>query len=223
MKPLLSNFYVANQLPAMRLYPPGINPNSESAWFIELLTEPESTDEEGRIWYRMIIDDEHYGLPSFRFLSITAYLPEEIEHLGIQYARPSMMVLANLLEHPEIKPERMRSPFEGRKIKRSNKDLGRVLAIGFLAEEAGTRDFRLWGNEWARVLKSLFEAEWKTLARRAGKGLRALLDSSEDLEEAHHTCRYGLLSAIAVTEDDLREVGERIIGDAIETLEDLAD
>ena len=79
----------------------------------------------------------------------------------------------------------MRAPFEGRKIKRSNKDLGRVLAIGFLAEETGLRDFRLWGNEWAHVLESLFEAEWKTLARRAGKGLRALLNSPEDLEEAH--------------------------------------
>lgn len=132
-----------------------------------------------------------------------------------------MMALANLLEHPEIKPDRMSSLFENRSIKRSNKDLGRVLAIGYLEEEKGQKDFRQWGDEWKYTLQSCFPEEWKRLAKNTGMGLRALLESNEDLEEAHHTCAYGLLSSYGVTEGELREVGDRMLGDAIEPLEEL--
>ena len=44
-----------------------------------------------------------------------------------------MMALANLLEHPEIKSDAMISLFAGCWIKRSDKDLGRVLAITTLS------------------------------------------------------------------------------------------
>ena len=170
----------------------------------------------------MVIDEGHFGLPSFRYLSVTAYIPKKIDQFGIYYARPQMMALTNLLEHPEIKPERMSSLFEGRSIKRSNKDLGRVLAIGFLAEEKGQRDFRPWGSEWALTLNSCFKEEWKILAKNSGSGLRSLLDSDEDLEEAHHTCVYGLLASYGVSKEELKEAGDRILGDAVETLEGLA-
>ena len=52
--------------------------------------------------------------------------------------------------------------------------------------------------------------------------MRELLESPEDLEEAHHTSRYGLLTDSNVTESDLKEVGERIYGDAIERLASIA-
>lgn len=81
------------------------------------------------------------------------------------------------------------------------KDLGRVLAIGFLAEEKGQRDFRPWGSEWALTLNSCFKEEWKILAKNAGSGLRSLLDSDEDLEEAHHTCVYGLLASYGFSKE----------------------
>lgn len=122
-----------DQLPAVRLYPPEANPDSEEAWFIELLTVPESP----RInepWTRLPLAEGHFGLPTFRFLSITAFDPLPAGKLGIRHARPEMMALANLLEHPEIKSERMSGLFAGRAIKRSNKDLGRVLAITTLAD-----------------------------------------------------------------------------------------
>jgi len=35
----------ADELPAVRLYPPGVDAESEEAWFIELLTVPESAEE----------------------------------------------------------------------------------------------------------------------------------------------------------------------------------
>lgn len=37
-----------SDLPAIRLYPPGVDPADPNAWFIELLTEPESSVREGR-------------------------------------------------------------------------------------------------------------------------------------------------------------------------------
>ena len=62
-----------DQLPAVLLYPPGVDPDSEQAWFLELLTVPESTEDEGRKWIRLPLDEDHFGLPTFRFISITAF------------------------------------------------------------------------------------------------------------------------------------------------------
>lgn len=206
-----------NELPAVRLYPPGVDPDSEEAWFIELLTVPESPEDQGQKWTRLPLAEGHFGLPTFRFLSITAFDPLPAGDLGIRYARPEMMALANLLEHPEIKPERMKALFAGRAIKRSNKDLGRVLAIATLAD---LDDYRPWANSWKKALETCFPDEWQTLALRAGAGLRALLASPTDLEEAHHTCLNGLLASQPPTQDALIAAGERLLVDAVETLED---
>ena len=208
----------AEELPAIRLYPPGIDPFEENSWFVELLTEPESSKNKGKKWTRIVIDEDHYGLPSFRFLAITAFQPNLIDNLGIYYAQPKMMALANLLEHPQIKPERMSRAFGGREIKRSNKDLGRVLAIGYLDQEVVRSDFRAWGYEWGVALKHCFGDECKILTKNVGNGLEALLKSDEDLDEAYHTCQYGLLTSFSVSAAILKEVGYRILGDAIETL-----
>ncbi len=112
-----------DQLPAVRLQPPGA-----SEWFIELLTEPQSPAERGRRWVRIETRHGHFGLCSFGFLSLASYQPD-LTGLGLFVARSEMMALANLLEHPAIGPETMSDGFAGRSdIKRSNKDLGRVLA-----------------------------------------------------------------------------------------------
>jgi hypothetical protein len=199
-----------------------MDPEKEDTWFVELLTVPESSKDQGKNWLRIVINEEHFGLPSFRYLLIAAFEPLKIESLGIYYAQPQMMALANLLEHHEIKPEYMSSLFAGRKIKRSNKDLGRVLAIGYLEEERGLKDFRQWGNDWYYALHSCFPDEWKNLAKNTGMGLIELLESNEDLIEAHHTCANGLLSSYAVTREELKEVGYRIFGEAINNLEEIA-
>lgn len=208
-----------DQLPAVRLYPPNADPDSKEAWFIELLTVPESPEGSGKEWTRLPLAEGHFGLPSFRFLSITAFDPLPAGELGIRHARPEMMALANLLEHPEIKPDRMSSLFAGRAIKRSNKDLGRVLAIAALAD---LEDFRPWAKAWLEALQVCFQDEWRELAKRAGNGLRELLASEPDLEEAHHTCLNGLLASQPPTLAAFRAAGDRVLGDALETLEDLA-
>lgn len=207
-----------DQLPAVRLYPPGVDPNSEEAWFMELLTVPESAADDEKTWTRLPLAEGHFGLPTFRFLTLTAHAPLPAAALGIRYARPEMMALANLLHHPEIKPERMSGLFASRAIKRSNKDLGRVLALATLAD---LDDYRPWGAAWLQALHAAFPQEWQALALRAGQGLRALLASPEDLEEAHHTCIYGLLSSRPPTLEALEAAGLRLLGDAVETLEQL--
>jgi hypothetical protein len=206
------------QLPAVRLYPPDADPDSEEAWFIELLTVPESP-KINEPWTRLPLAEGHFGLPTFRFLSITAFDPLPAGELGIRYARPEMMALANLLEHPEIKPDRMSALFAGRAIKRSNKDLGRVLAITTLAD---LNDYRPWAASWKKALEPCFPAEWRELASRAGSGLRQLMQSEADLEEAHHTCVNGLLASQPPTIAALTAAADRLLGDVIETLEDFA-
>lgn len=208
-----------DQLPAVRLYPPEADPESEEAWFIELLTVPETATVSGKEWTRLKLEEGHFGLPTFRFLSITAFDPLTAGTLGIRYARPEMMALANLLEHPEIKADRMSSLFAGRSIKRSNKDLGRVLAITTLAD---LNDYRPWAASWKKALEHCFPAEWHALASRVGSGLRQLMQSKADLEEAHHTCINGLLASQPASIDALAAAGDRILGDALETLEEIA-
>ena len=208
-----------DELPAVRLYPPGVDAESEEAWFIELLTVPESAEGVGNKWTRLPLAEGHFGLPTFRFLAITAFDPLPAGNLGIRYARPEMMALANLMEHPEIKSGTMSSLFAGRSIKRSNKDLGRVLAITTLAD---LDDYRPWANSWLNALQTCFPNEWAQLALRAGAGLRALLSSGNDFEEAYHTCMNGLLASQPLSLEALRAAGNRVLGDAIETLEKFA-
>jgi hypothetical protein len=208
-----------DELPAVRLYPPDVDPDSEGAWFLEFLSVPESPTENGKSWTPLKLREGYFGLPSFRFLSIAAFEPELLPELGLRRARPEMMALANLLEHPTVGVSTMSSPIGGRTLKRANKDLGRVLAITALAD---LDDYRPWGNRWKAALATTFPDEWHDLALQTGQGLRHLIHSEADLEEAYHSCINGLLSSQQTTLGALRAAGERLTNDAIERLELLA-
>lgn len=201
-------------LPAVRLSPPG-----SSQWFVELLTVPEDAAQRGRQWARLPTSHGHFGLPSFGFIGLTNLDPI-LTDIGISIARPEMMVLANLLEHPEIKADPMSGGFTGRMdIKRSNKDLGRVLAIARLAIGGEEDALQSWPALWKVALQDRFPDEWQALARRTGQGLRALLASEQDLEHALYTCANGLLASRQPTLAQLGIVGQRLLHDAIEPLE----
>lgn len=200
-------------LPAVRLNPPG-----QTEWFIKLLTVPESPQDRGMRWIRLKTSYGHFGLCSFGFLSLTNYEPYLTE-LGIYIARPEMMALANMLEHQEIKPETMSGLIAGHPIKRSNKDLGRVLAIARLSEEKEEDAMLGWPDIWKKALRKRFPDDWRELAGRTGSGLRKILGNEPDLDEARHSCEYGLLSSNPPTLEELRLSGERLLKDAVEPLE----
>lgn len=201
-------------LPAVRLLPPG-----KAEWFIELLTVPENSGSRGRKWLRIETKHGHFGLPSFGFLSLANYDPILTE-LGLYIARPEMMALANLLAHPVIGTDVMSGGFAGLTgVKRSNKDLGRVLALARLAVARNEDALLAWPAIWLAALKNRFPAEWRKLARRTGQGLRALLSSAPDLDQALHTCVNGLLASNPPTLAILRITGQRLMSDVIEPLE----
>jgi hypothetical protein len=131
--------------------------------------------------------------------------------------RTEMTVLANLIAHPALAPEIIPGAFfEHRAIKRSNEDLGRVLAIARMTDEAA---IDAWPAAWEEALKAHFHLSWESLALRAGAGLRALLDSDDDMKEAHAACAAGPLASRPITVEQLRATGRRLLQDAIEPLE----
>jgi len=205
---------IAN-LPAVRLNPP-----ESKDWFIELLTVPESSADRKPRFSRLETAVGHFVLPSYGFLSLLEYQPIVTEW-GIAIARPQLMALANLLEHPAIGPQTMSTKIGGRTLKRSSKDLGRVLAIARLSDEP---EMENCPAKWAEVLKEKFGKEWPTLARQAGAGLRQLLapTNEPDFDEAHRSCVLGLLASQPPTIDELRATGERVVQFCITPLEELA-
>lgn len=200
------------QLPAVRLYPP-----SHDDWFLEMLTEPASDAQRGIRWDRVALSSgEHFGLPSFEFTGISTFDPATSRE-GLRYARPECMALAHLLEHRAFSDQPISgTDFGGRPLLRRNKDLGRVLAIATLAGSAGVRH---WPAQWSAALDGRLPKRRQELARTVGDGIRKLLASQTDLQEAVVHVNRGLLSQDPVSSDDLRATGELVVRAAVQPLE----
>lgn len=184
----------ADTLRAIRLYPPASND-----YFIELLGLPRRDQAKPVIWRPVRLDDGWYGIGCHRFMSLTAFGRLQSKE-GLEYASPAMMALANLLSHPTVGTQRMSHPIAGRKILRSAKDLGRVLALAWLTGREGTE---AWARDWILALRTYFPKNGRSLARRAGSGLRELIKTPDALEEARVTTEVGLLNGRNISTENL--------------------
>lgn len=198
-----------DRLRAIRLLPPGSN-----LYFIELLNVPGEEQEIPMRWIPVQLHDGWYGLPSFKFMGLTAHF-SKLSQEGVEYAAPAMMALANLLSHPEISDDEIESG-EFRGLRRCAKDLGRVIALSSLA---GRDDTATWVPLWRRALERCFPKTWRALARRTGDGLRAMLSDDDAMEDARKTIESGLLAGKGYDVPALRAFGERLLVDAIDAFE----
>lgn len=203
-----------HDLPILRLHPPG---NTE--WFLELAAAPADGNPAPKTFQRLPTERGDFTLYSFRFLALTEEDPLKSE-FGILYARPEMMALANLLHHPRIAPDLI----AGSNDKRSNKDLGRVLALAWLSMKRDADALDAWYPRWHAALQKRFPDEWRDLALRGGDGLRQLLDDKHklDLDQATRISNLSLLRGYDLGPDQLRATGRRVLVEALRPLETAA-
>lgn len=186
----------SSSLPVVRLRPPG-----GGDWFLELLAEP-TPGQRGRRFERLAVaEDRHFALPSFAFGALATSGATPFDG-GMRCALPERMALAHFLEHPTLRPDRIRATGQ----RRCNKDLGRALAIAWLDVER----LDSWPASWRAGLEEIFPISWQPLAARCGDGLRALLASPADLLEAAEICAVGLLAGRGVGAADLAATGRRL-------------
>jgi len=200
-------------LPFIRLYPPG-----SRQYFIEFLGLPGNDPVAPKAITPVRLPSGWHGIPRFRFMGAVAHGPRRSES-GLLTATPSMMALSNLLSHRSLGMHRVSQPLGGRKVLRSSKDLGRVLAIAFLTprEERET-----WAAGWRAALEAGFPRQWRGHARRCGLGLEALLRDPAGFREAHHAATFGLLAGLGATEDALRGAAEQLLADVLVPLREQA-
>lgn len=205
----------ADKLPMVRLQPPTGN-----EWFIELLGAPDTyqSGDAMKQYHAVKTNAGYFAICSFGFLALAEWepLPTPFE---VRIARPEMMALANMLHHERIGVEIM----SGTAWKRANKDLGRVLALAYLAvaqdrKKEGT-DFDEWAQRMWRALNEKFPGQAQELAKRAGNGIRMLLNSPADLDQALTICNLGLLASLDIDQNAFAATGRRMIVEVIEPLE----
>jgi len=205
----------ANERPLVRLHPPGT-----SEWFIELMAAPDQSHAPRleRDFFPIATQQGHFSLVSFGYLALVQHDAVKSE-FGVRVATPAMMAMANMLHHPEVRPALINGEEYGRPIKRSNKDLGRVVSLAILGN---VPEVESWAPRWWDALQAIYPDLAADLAKRAGNGFRQMLASVEDIDQALHTCNVGLLAGMGVGHDTFKRYAQVVVEDALRLLEKLA-
>jgi hypothetical protein len=183
-----------DDLPALRLSPPDVAED----WFVELQAVPPPDQTTRKHWRRFHTSEGDFGLPSFRFMPVAVDDPEDTE-FGLRVARPSRMALANLLEHAD--PDRTPIANLPDTPPRFVKDVGRAVALWWLAREQTVQADTNWTTEWRQTLSALYPDRVPAMKRAADDSLRELADY---LPQAHAIARESLLAPHATTLDAFR-------------------
>ena len=211
-----------DDLPVVRLRPPA-GEGAPAPWFLELLAAPPQYaaggDEKTNQRVRTSAGD--FMIPSFAYLALAECKPIMTQQ-GVLIARPEMMALANMLHHPVIRTDVMRDTPGW---KRSNKDLGRVLAMAYLTIERDRREetdeFGDWADRMWEALHQKFDDDAGRLAMSAGSGINALLASRDDLAQALTIANLGLLASLDVSMAAFEATGRRFQAELLERLAEL--
>lgn len=171
-------------LPALRLAPP----DNQDGWFVELLAEPPADQAERKHWRRFSTPHGDFGLPSFRYMRVAIHAAPEAM-LGLRAAEPACMALAHLLEHAD--PDR--TPISGLpgNPPRFVKDVGRAVALWWLANQQSALAPSRWEEQWASALHETFRDRCDELLFGADNALRAL---EPYMRDAHQVAATSVLA-----------------------------
>lgn len=161
------------QLPALRLSPPG----QDGGWFVELLAEPPPDQVDRRHWRRFDTVLGVFGLPSFRYLPVAVHAAE-MTAFDLRVARPARMALANLLEHAD--PDRNPISSLPGTPPRFVKDVGRAIALWWLAREQSPLAGEQWLVQWRETCGALYPGQGAGTKADARAGLLSVADFLRD-------------------------------------------
>jgi hypothetical protein len=183
-----------DQLPALRLSPPG----DDDTWFVELLAESPADQTTRKHWRRFQTGLGDFGLPSFRYMRVAVHEAQDTD-FGLRVARPANMALAHLLEHAD--PDRTPISNLPGNPPRFTKDVGRAIALWWLAREQSSMAGERWLAEWRTALTVLYPDRMAEIKASARTGLSSV---SDYLRDAHAIALNGVLAPHGTTLDAFR-------------------
>jgi len=184
----------ADDLPALRLTPPG----DEDGWFVELLAEPPTDQVARKYWRRFTTPAGEFGLPSFRYMPVAVHGAEETP-FGLRVAQPACMALAHLLEHAD--PDRTPISNLPGQPPRFTKDVGRAIALWWLAGQQSVTAAEAWRQAWNETLAALYPGHAAEMMAAARTGLNSV---AHYLRESHQIALNGVLAPHGTTLDAWR-------------------
>lgn len=193
---------LTDQLPALRLSPP----DATDGWFVELLGEPTPDQAARKHWRRFHTPLGDFGLPSFRYMRVAVYGAEETP-FRVRVARPANMALAHLLEHAD--PDRTPISNLSGTPPRFTKDVGRAVALWWLAREQSPLVTGAWHAQWRDTLAALYSGREDAMRATALDGARTLTGY---LRDAHAIALNGVLAPHGTTLEAFRRAHDSLLG-----------